>query len=382
MQLGHVDRRIGGVPGGQEGDRRGEEGALLGHEVHGALVDVEAVDQLLAAKADGIVGSGVVVVAVAPHRDADQLGLVDDGLDLLGAVVLVATRVPAPDATAGSPDLDGIGVLTQAATNGLAQIPRTVDLIAPRMGLFVLELAAVVGVTVAGGAAEAEAGGEDARTLEDALIDAVANLNAEAADLAHGGQTVGEAVVGLLDSDGLLLEERLHDPVGVIVGEVAGEVQVGVDEAGHDGLTGSVDDLVALRGVLVGAGVLDLAVLVDENQGVLNRIGTGAVDELAADDCILLTHVVPPYWNDGLASGTRPRGVRARPGMPQERRDAADMPRWNAELGALCSMVGSAPGRSPLGGRCGPPECGGRVVSCARRRRGFATSWREPWWRT
>ena len=34
VQLGDVDGRIGGVPGGQEGDRRGEEGALLGHEVH------------------------------------------------------------------------------------------------------------------------------------------------------------------------------------------------------------------------------------------------------------------------------------------------------------------------------------------------------------
>ena len=150
---------------------------------------------------------------------------------------------------------------------------------------------------MAGGTAEAQAGGQDARSLEDALVDAVADLDAKAADLAHGGQAVGEAVIGLLDGDGLLLEQRLHDPVGVIVGEVAGEVQVGVDEAGHDGLAGGVDDLVALRGVLVGASVLDLAILVDENQGVLDRLGAGAVDELAADDCVLLTHDVPPYWN-------------------------------------------------------------------------------------
>ena len=72
-------------------------------------IDIEAVNQLLAAKANGIVGSGVVVVAVAPHGDADHLCLVDHGLDLLGAVVLVATGVPAPDAATGSPDLDGIG---------------------------------------------------------------------------------------------------------------------------------------------------------------------------------------------------------------------------------------------------------------------------------
>ena len=290
MQLGHVDRRIGGVPGGQEGDRRGEEGALLGHEVHGALVDVEAVDQLLAAKADGIVSGGVVVVAVAPHGDADHLGLIDHGLDLLGAVVLVATGVPAPDAAAGSPDLDGVGVLAKATTNGLAQIPRTVDLIAPGMGLFVLELAAVVGVTVAGSAAEAQTGSENAGALEDALLNAVADLDAEAADLADGGQAMGEAVIGLLDGDGLLLEQRLHDPVGVIVGEVAGEVQMGVDQAGHNGLAGGVDNLGALGHILHSAGVLDLAVLVNEDEGVLDRIGTGAVDELTANDCKLSGH--------------------------------------------------------------------------------------------
>ena len=101
---------------------------------------------------------------------------------------------------------------------------------------------------------------------------------------------MGEAVVGLLDGDGLLLEERLHDPIGVIVGQVAREVQVSVDQAGKDGLAGGVDDLNALGKVLHSAGVLDLAVVVDENEGVLDRLGTGTVDELAANDCVLSRH--------------------------------------------------------------------------------------------
>ena len=67
-----------------------------------------------------------------------------------------------------------------------------------------------------GNTAEAEAGGQNARALKDALVDAVANLDTKAADLADGGEAVGEAVVGLLDGDGLLLEERLHDPIGVM----------------------------------------------------------------------------------------------------------------------------------------------------------------------
>ena len=247
-------------------------------------------NQLLAAKANGVVGGGVVIVAVTPHGDADHLCLFDHGLDLLGAIVLVATGIPTPDAATGSPDLDGIGVLAQATTDGLAQIPRTIDLVAPGMGFLVELLGAVVGVTVAGNAAEAKTSGQNARALEDALVDAVANLDTKAADLADGSETVGEAVVSLLDGDGLLLEERLHNPIGVIVGQVAREVQVGVDQAGKDGLAGGVDNLNALGKVLHSTGILDLAVVVDENEGVLDRLGTGTVDELAANDCILSGH--------------------------------------------------------------------------------------------
>ena len=204
--------------------------------------------------------------------------------------MLVATGVPAPDATTGCPDLDGIGVLAQATTDGLAQLPRTVDLIAPGVGFLVELLGAMVGVTVTGNTAEAQTGGQNARALKDALVDAVTDLDTKAADLADGGEAVGEAVVGLLDGDGLLLEERLHDPIGVIVGQVAREVQMGVDQTGKDGLAGGVDNLNALGKVLHSTGVLDLAVVVDENEGVLDRLGTGTVDELTANDCILSGH--------------------------------------------------------------------------------------------
>ena len=237
---------------------------------------------------------------MAPHRNAHHLGLVDHGLDLLGAIMLVAAGVPAPDAAAGCPDLDGIGVLAQTTANGLAQVPRTVYLVAPRMGLFVLQLAAVMGVTVAGGAAEAQAGGVHARALEDALVDAVADMQTKAADLADGGQAVGEAVVCLLNGNGLLLQQRLHDPVGVVVGEVTGEVQVGIDQAGHNGLAGGVDGLEALGHVLHGAGILDLAIL-DEDERVLYGLATHAVDELAANDCIV-AHVCSSLRNDGYSA--------------------------------------------------------------------------------
>ena len=65
---------------------------------------------------------------------------------------------------------------------------------------------------------------------------------------------------------------------------------MGVDQAGHNGLAGGVDNLGALGHILHSAGVLDLAVLVNEDEGVLDRIGTGAVDELTANDCKLSGH--------------------------------------------------------------------------------------------
>ena len=66
-------------------------------------------------------------------------------------------------------------------------------------------------------------------------------------------------------------------------------MQVGVDQTGHDGLAGGVDDLEALRGVLVGAGVGDLAVL-DEHERVLDRGPAQSVYELAAHDRVVLAH--------------------------------------------------------------------------------------------
>lgn len=105
---------------------------------------------------------------------------------------------------------------------------------------------------------------------------------------------MGEAVVGLLDGNGLLLEERLHDPIGVIVGQVAREVQVGVDQAGKDGLAGGVDNLNALGKVLHSAGVLDLAVVVDENEEF--STGSAPVPSMSLPPTIAyLVDMVPPY---------------------------------------------------------------------------------------
>ena len=136
------------------------------------------------------------------------------------------------------------------------------------------------------GTAEAEARREDAGALHDAHVDDVTDGDAVAADLADGGEAVGEGVIGLLDGHGLLLGDGLDDPVVVIVGQVAGEMQVAVDEARHDGLAGDVADLIALGDLRALASVGDLGV-VDEDKGVLDGGGAGAVNELAAYERVL-----------------------------------------------------------------------------------------------
>lgn len=69
---------------------------------------------------------------------------------------------------------------------------------------------------------------------------------------------------------------------------------MGVDQAGKDGLAGGVDNLNALGKVLHSTGILDLAVIVDENEGVLDRLGTGASMSLPPTIAYLVD-MVPPY---------------------------------------------------------------------------------------
>ena len=166
-----------------------ESGAALGQTVN-----------LLVDGAHGLLGGLGLVLLALLHQGANLLGLgVTRGLELLdlgddGTALVVEFKellaIPRRLAICHG-GIDGIGVLAQATTDGLAQIPRTVDLVAPGMGFLVELLGAVVGVTVTGNAAEAEAGGQNARALKDALVDAVTDLDTKAADLADGGERRG-----------------------------------------------------------------------------------------------------------------------------------------------------------------------------------------------
>ena len=292
MNLGHIDRRIGAVPGGQKANGRREERTLLGHKVHGALIDIKTVNQLLATKSHRVIRSRMRIVAMAPNGNAHHLRLVDYRLDFLGTIMLSATGVPTPDTAAGSPNLDGIGVLAQALPNSTAQLPRPIHLIAPRMRLLILELAAAVRIAMSRSAAKAQARRIDARALEHAVIDAIAHVDTKPPHFAHSGKAMGQAVVCLFDGDRLLFQQRLHDPIGIVIGQVAREMQMRIDQTRHDSFSSGVDANVAAIGghVLVFARMLDPAILPNKDESIFNRCRTGTVNEFSSDNRIFLTH--------------------------------------------------------------------------------------------
>ena len=113
------------------------------------------------------------------------------------------------------------------------------------------------------GAAKAKACCIDARTLEHTVIDAIAHVDAKPPHLAHGGKAMGQAVVCLLNSDRLLFQQWLHNPIGIVVGQVAREMQVRIDQTRHNSLSSGINAVVAGFGrhVLMFACILDPAIL-------------------------------------------------------------------------------------------------------------------------
>ena len=154
----------------------------------------------------------------------------------------------------------------------------------------------LVAVTVTSNAAEAKAGSVDTWAFHDTHVNEVTNCDTIAANLADGGKTMGESVPGLLDCACLLLSNGLDNPVVIVVGQVAGEVQVGIDKTWHNGAALDVADLIALWNLSARTSISDLLV-VYEDKRILNRSGASAVNELSAYKSNL-THFFPPLVND------------------------------------------------------------------------------------
>ena len=142
---------------------------------------------------------------------------------------------------------------------------------------------------MAGGAAEAQAGGKDARALHDAHVDWVADGVPLKPRLADGGQAVGEAgIVGLLDGAGLLLGDGLDTRQSLSSsGQVAREVQVGVVGPGMTVLPVQSLDLVALGDLGAGTGVGRDLLAIDENEGVVDGAARVPSTRMPPTKCVL-----------------------------------------------------------------------------------------------
>ena len=154
----------------------------------------------------------------------------------------------------------------------------------------------VVRVTVTSNTTKTKTGSKDTRTLHNAHVNKVTDSNTITTNLNNSGKTVGKSVISLFDCACLLLSNGLDNPVVIVVGQVAGEVQVSIDKTRHNGATLNVADLIALWNLSARTSIRDLLV-VYEDKRILNRSGASAVNELSAYKSNL-THFFPPLVND------------------------------------------------------------------------------------
>ncbi len=177
---------------------------------------------------------------VGPHRNVPHLALIHHRLDLLHGIMLVHRCFPTPDTAAGGPNLNGVRILPQAPPHCFAQIPRAVHTFRPGMGSPVLVAGKFMGIAMAAGSAKAQTGGYHPGPLHYPLLDHVANGDAKPGNFAHSGQASLQTFMGLLHGDHRLLQVILQHPIAIVAGQVTGKVQMGVDQARHDGFTRNI----------------------------------------------------------------------------------------------------------------------------------------------
>src|SRR5690606_15492377 len=173
-----VDGRLLGdeAPGVEGGD---VPGAVLLHQPHDLLVHVGAVlDAGDAAEHRAFHALGAV--GVGGHAEAVVVRGIDDGLDLVHGELRRVAGARIAEHTAGGGDLDDVAAVLVALAHRLARVVHRIDHALGGAGradqVRELVVPAVGRVGVAAGGGDGLAGGEDARPLQQPLVDRVAKV--------------------------------------------------------------------------------------------------------------------------------------------------------------------------------------------------------------
>ena len=148
-----------------------------------------------------------------------------------------------------------------------------------------------VPVEHARGRADVAPRGGHARPGDDALLDHVADRHVDAVERTRArdaGVAAAQRELGVLDRvDGRALGRQLQVEIGQLADAPERDVEVTLDQAGHERLAAEVDDaLVAVRVLaeVVGAADGGDQVALDPDGGVLDRLTAVAVDQAAVEE--------------------------------------------------------------------------------------------------
>src|SRR5690606_38995133 len=179
---------------------------------------------------------------------------VDHRPDLVDGELRRIARLGVAQHAAGGGDLDHVAAVLVALAHGLARVVDGVDHTLGRPGraeqVREHRVPAVARVGVAAGGGDRLAGGEDARPLDQALVDRVAQVRADlAAEVAHAGEAGAQRLAGVADRAEGVVDRIQAEALRIALRtRLAAQVHVQVGPAGQAGTPGQRDRAGAGRG--------------------------------------------------------------------------------------------------------------------------------------
>ena len=266
-------------------------GAVFYHQLDALVVHEEAVLDGIDAADDGVLDP-LGALSVRCGLDVGVLGLLDEGADLLHAVLALGGSVLLGHDAAGGHDLEEVGALAELLTS---RFPDLVDAVGDPpeqkalgpFGRHKVDVAVTPAVCETASPRRDDPG-PDHRALLDRAFD---EDPVHPADLPDRGEARVDDAPGVVNGSGSAHVRLLGDRRRQVRRQQAGEMDVGVDQPRHHRLARDVDDLGPLRDhdLERSTGRGDCVVL-DKNQRVGDRVAAVSVDQCPTFE---YGHIVP-----------------------------------------------------------------------------------------